>query len=137
MSQAQYTVNTLVWFFSSVPGQSTLGTPVGFIWSVPGVSPLLGGKTPGTLQMNPTGVPKVDWPGTLEKNQTGVFAVHQAWDIQKEPNQCTCGVPGLGNLKWTQVKNPPGESGWRTMNVSKGYNCSAPGGHTVQEFQVY
>src|SRR5882762_7733368 len=77
--------------------------------------------------MNPTGVPKVDWPGTLEKKQTSVSAGYQVWDIQKEPNWCTCGVPGLGNLKWTQVKNPPGESGWRTMNVSKGYNCSAPG----------
>src|SRR5882762_9280948 len=102
MSQGCYTANTPVWFFSSVPGQSTLGTPVGFIWSVPGVSPPSRGETPGTLQMNPTGVPKVDWPGTLEKNQTSVFTVYWAWDIQKEPNWCICSAPGLGHSKRTK-----------------------------------
>src|SRR5882757_10744159 len=100
MSQAWCTADTPVWFFSSVPGQSTLGTPVGFIWSVP---PPSRGETPGTLQMNPTGVPKVDWPGTLEKNQTGVFAVHQAWDIQKEPNRCIRSLPALGHSKSTEL----------------------------------
>src|SRR6267378_1049794 len=115
MSQAWYTVNTLVWFFSSVPGQSTLGTPVGFIWSVPGETPDWEGKPLGHLKRTKPVYLQCTRPGTFKKNQTGVSAVHQAWDIQKEPNQCTCGVPGLENLKWTQVKNPPGESGWRTM----------------------
>ena len=123
--QAWYTTGTLVWFFLNVPGlvhcrytglvlfKCPRPVHLGYIsWvhlecsrgfpSQSGVSPPGRGETPGTLQMNPTGVPKVDWPGTLEKNRTGVFAVYQAWDIQKEPNRCIHSVPGQGHSKRTK-----------------------------------
>src|SRR5882762_3757553 len=99
MSQAWYIADTPVWFFLNVPGlvnceytglvlfKCPRPVHLGYIsWvhlecsrgfpSQSGVSPPGRGETPGTLQMNPTDVPKVDWPGTLEKNQTGVFAVY-------------------------------------------------------------
>src|SRR6267378_1533861 len=109
MSQTWYTADTLVRFFSNVPGlvhceytglvlfkcprpvhlgytswvhlECSRGFP-----SQSGVSPLLGGETPGTFEMN----------------QTGVFAVHQAWDIQNKPNRCIYSVPGLGHSKRTK-----------------------------------
>src|SRR5882762_4359533 len=84
MSQAWYTVNTPVWFFSSVPGQFTLGTPVGFIWSVPGVSP-------------PNQGFPLYWEG---KPLTGRG---NPWDIRNEPNQCIRSAPGLGNSKQTEL----------------------------------
>src|SRR6267378_976886 len=142
MSQAWCTADTPVWFFSNVPGlvhceytglvlfKCPRPVHLGYIsWvhlecsrgfpSQSGVSPPGRGETPGTLQMNPTDVPKVDWPGTLEKNQTGVFAVYQpgtfeknrtgvftvyqAWDIQKEPNRCIHSLPTLGHSKRTKL----------------------------------
>src|SRR5882757_1712180 len=125
MSQAWYTADTLVWFFSSVPGPVHCGYTGLVLFKCPrpvhlgytswvhlecsrgfpsqsGVSPPSRGETPGTLQMNPTGAPKVDWPGTLEKHRTGVFTVYQPWDIQKEPNRCIRSLPALGHSKRTK-----------------------------------
>src|SRR5882762_646023 len=126
MSQAWCTADTPVRFFLNVPGLVHCEYTSSVLFKCPrpvhlgytswvhlecsrgfpsqsGVSPPGRGETPGTLQMNPTGVPKVDWPGTLEKNQTSVFAVYQPWDIQKEPNRCIHSLPALGHSKRTEL----------------------------------